>query len=409
AEAVVACPEVGGGRIGVVSAGEAKGEGVVRDGKEAAVGKAAAGSAWSGSVPKRGGLVVRAEGGAAAGLAVDTTLKTKQGVGGARCGAPGTEHWFVTPGAGSGKIDLHLANVDDRDASVDVIAISDAGRIDTPDGHTFTVDAHENRVIHLDKNGDGLGLPAVDSRMLAIKVVATSGRVAAAVKVDLGAKGYDWAPASAAPARTVILPGLPGGSGARTLFVAVPGEADARVKIQAVTAGGVFVPEGQDVLDAPAETVTPVDLESALVGKPAALVLTADRPIVAGFQAGGDDVSLGAGAAPLTGPTTLADAREGSTLLLTAPEGPARVRVTPVTSAGRGKPQEHELGAQRTLEIPQDSDALIVEPLQGTVYGARVVSLKSGKDRFVTVQPLTPTPVTLRLPPVADSLTAITR
>ncbi|GAA3240241.1 hypothetical protein GCM10010468_76860 [Actinocorallia longicatena] len=409
---LLACPESGGGRVGVVSAGTGAGESQVGALNGGALGKVGAGGVWSADGVKKGGVVVRSTGGAAVGLAADVTVRGKNGIGGMRCGAPATEHWFMTPGAGDGKIDLYLTNIDDREASVDVIAVSDTGSLDTPDGRALQVEPHSTRIVSMGRSADGLGLLAADSHMLGIKVSSTSGRVVAGVKADLGDKGFDWAPESVAPATTVVLPGVPGGSGRRTLYVDVPGENDARVKVQAVTASGTFVPEGQDVLDAPAQTVTPLDLEDALVGKPAALILTSDRPIVAGFQSGGDDVSLGAGAEPLTGAATLADAREGSSLLLTATTGPAKVRVTPLTKTGRGEPREFDVQGGRTLEIPQDSDGLIVEPVSGTVYGARVITIKGGKkgkERFVTVQPLTPTPLAYRLPPVADSLTAIVR
>ncbi|MCD0451193.1 DUF5719 family protein [Actinocorallia sp. API 0066] len=350
------------------------------------------------------------------------TVVGKRGVESAPCTAPGTEHWFVTPGPGDGPLDLHVTNVDDAPASVDLEAISDDGSLDTTDGKALEIPPRSTRVIGIGETLDGLGPIASDARVMALRVTATSGRVAAAVHADAGRRGLDWATAAAPPARHVIVPGVPGGSGTRTLFVGTPSRDDARVEIRVITADGVFAPEGQGLLDVPAGTVIPVDLEAALGGKPAAVELRSTKPLVAGLAAGGYDLGLGASAVPLDGGTTAvgalpaagatrvkAAARETASVVLTAPERDAVVEITPLVP-GQGAPAEVRIPAGRTVEVPFTATAVRIVPKAGSgpVYGARVLTVKAGQRRdHRTVRTLVPAPLEIRLPPVSDSLTSV--
>ncbi|WP_106397576.1 DUF5719 family protein [Actinocorallia populi] len=412
--AVAVCPDAAKAEITVASTGRGDGEAVVRD----PVGKVlttldAPGTAWTSTraqtAKRKGPLVVDASGAHAAGLAAVQTTEDRRGLSGARCAAPGTDHWFVTPGPGEGDVELHLANADDVPATVDVHAISDQGSLATTDGKSLEVPGQAARVVRIGRGPDGLGSVAAGTGVIALRVTATTGRVAAAVRTDLGSRGADWVPASAGPARALVLPGVPPGGGRRTLYVGAPGEADARVRIKVVTEDGVFAPEGQDTLEVPADTVMSLDLETSLGGRAAAVVLTSGRELVAGLQAGGEEVSYGAAAAPLGEGSTVAGSQKGSTLLLTAPEAAAVVRVTPLDKAGPGTAQEVRLAAGRTVEVPVDAAAVRVEPLAGSgpVYGARFRVVKSGRSRTATLLVLGPDPASVRLPAVGGSLTAV--
>ncbi|GAA0957219.1 DUF5719 family protein [Actinocorallia libanotica] len=412
--AVAVCPDAAKAEITVASTGRGEGEAVVRD----TVGKVmttldAPGTVWTTTkaqtAKRTGPLVVEASGAHAAGLAAVQTGQEKKGLTGARCSAPGTDHWFVTPGPGEGTVDLHLANADDIPATVDIHAISDEGGLATTDGKSLEVPGGASRVVRIGRSVDGLGTVAAGTGVLALRVTATTGRVAAAVRADLGGRGVDWVPATAGPSRELVLPGVPPGGGRRTLYVGAPGEADARVRINVITEDGVFAPEGRDTLDIPADTVMTLDLETSLGGRAAAVVLTSDRELVAGLQAGGEEVSYGAAAEPLAAGATVADARKGSTLLLTAPRDAAVVRVTPLGRSGPEAGQEVRLAAGRTVEVPVDAAAVRIEPLPGSgpVHGARWRTVKSGGSRTATLLVLGPAPERLRLPAVGGSLTAV--
>jgi hypothetical protein len=367
---------------------------------------------------------VRGGGALAAGLEAERTTYwpggDDRGLAGVRCARPGTDLWFLGPGPiAAERLDLFLTNVDAQPASVDVTALSGEGPLDTPDGQGTPVDPYSTKIIPLGKSPEGLGEILATARDLALRVHSTTGRVAASVRVRIGKKkGIEYMPLSPAPATSLVVPGIPSGQGRRQLLVGVPGADDARIKVQVLTPNGAFAPQGQDVLDAPAETVTPLDLDRALSGKPAAVRLVSDRPIVAGFNAQrDDDVGFGTATAPL-GATggVISDNRFDATLQLTAPAGAANVRITAIGGQGPGTPQTVKVPAGRTTEVtiaePRGGDhgyGVLVVPLPGSgpVHAARTLTTgKDGKGLF-TVLPVEPAVTTVTLPPVGDSQTAV--
>ncbi|HEV7934096.1 MAG TPA: DUF5719 family protein [Actinomadura sp.] len=438
--AVLACPAPAGTRLSALTSGLPGRRGHLRitapDGGERAQGPTATVTAWSQDIDDRASsgrrgnrdtaepYAVRASGAVAGGLEVEQTGMVKKGadrgLAGVRCTGPGTDMWFLGPGpVDAHDIELHLSNVDDQPAAVDVLALSGEGPLDTTDGRGTTVEPHSGRVVGIGRSAEGLGDIVKTARVLALHVRVTTGRASAAVRVRVGdKKGVDWMPLASPPTREVVVPGLPAGGGPRQLLVGVPGGADAQVKIQVITPSGMFAPEGQDRIDAPAQTVTPVDLERALSGKPAAVRLSSDRPIIAGFIATvGADVAYGAATAPLGGGGVVADNREGTVVLLTAPTGAATVRLVTVTGQGpAGSPREVTVAAGRTLEVkvpaPQGGDrgfGILITPRPGSpaVYGARVLTSGKGDKRLCTVLPVMPAPTSVAQPPVAESLTSL--
>ncbi|MGH3241228.1 MAG: DUF5719 family protein, partial [Spirillospora sp.] len=227
-------------------------------------------------------------------------------------------------------------------------------------------------------------------------------------------------------ATSVVVPGVPGGAGKRRLLISVPGDADARIRTQMITKDGVFAPQGQDVLDAPAKTVTSLAIDGALVAKAGAVRLVADRPIVAGFAAErGADIAYGTSTPPLTasGPGIVADNRFDSSLVLTAPSGAATVEVTTMNATGRSAPQEIKIPAGRTVETTltapngttdDDTDddtayGVVITPKAGSgpVHASRTLAKGKDDDYLFTVLPITPAATTLHLPDTADTPSAL--
>ncbi|WP_131742767.1 DUF5719 family protein [Actinomadura roseirufa] len=376
-------------------------------------------------------VTVRARGPLAAGLSAEQTTHwpggPDRGLAGVRCAVPGTDLWFTGPGPViADSLDLYLTNVDAQPASVDLTAISDAGPLDTTDGLATPVAPATTRVVRLGRSPEGLGDVLRSARDLALHVRTTGGRVAASLRARLGeGKGIEWVPLSAAPAPALVVPGVPSGPGGRWLLVAVPGDTAARVRVQVITPDGGYAPQGQDVLDAPARSVASLDLAKALSGKPAAVRLVADRPIVAGLVAErGADVAYGTATAPLGPPDgsgrpssgVVADVRLDSTLTLTAPSGPATVQVTPMAPWGPGTPQTVSVPAGRTVETrltaPPGSGegyGAVVTPKPGSspVYAARTLSTGEDDDYLFTVLPMNPAVTAQWLPKVGDSQTTL--
>ena len=82
-----------------------------------------------------------------------------------------------------------------------------------------------------------LGHLLQSSKIIALNVTTTVGQVVAAVRESRSATDSGiWLPATQAPARHLVIPGLPRASGTRELYIAVPGSAAAQVKVTAVTA-----------------------------------------------------------------------------------------------------------------------------------------------------------------------------
>jgi hypothetical protein len=456
--AVVACPAPGGARVSALSfpslAGPGPAPGGTAKGGKAKGGQAkgaasaqltggqvdltqtqggvpagsftAPGTAWSQDVKTAtGSYTVRAAGALAAGFeAEQTTLSNKgddRGLAAVRCADPGTDLWFLGPGPLAAKnLDLYLTNVDDQTAVVDASALSDGGPLDTTDGRGTTVEPHTTRVVPIGQSPEGLGVIVAQASLLGLHVHVTAGRVAASVRVRVGRqKGVDWLPVAAPPARRSVVPGVPSGGGRRQLLVAVPGDADARIKVQVITSAGAFAPQGQDTLDAPAGTVTPVDLAGALSGKAAAVRLVADQPILAGLAVQqGDDVAYGAATLPLGAGGdgaggAVADNRDVSSVLLTAPDGPATVKLVALTARGvAANPYVAKVEGTRTLEVRLAAPAggtggfgvvVVPQPGSGPVYASRVLTT----NNLITIMPIAPAPSTIRLPPVAGSLTSL--
>ncbi|GAA4235801.1 DUF5719 family protein [Actinomadura meridiana] len=370
---------------------------------------------------------VRAAGAMAAGLEAEQTVYQDdgddRGLAGASCAVPGTDLWFVGPGpVAADELELSLSNVDSQPASVDLTALSGEGPLDTVDGRGTRVDPYTTKVVKIGESAEGLGDVVKSATVMALHVHSRSGRVAASLRVRAGEeKGVEWLPRSPAPASSVLVPGVPSGSGERRLLVAVPGEADARVGVQVITKDGSYAPQGQGVIDAPAQTVTSVALD-ALTGRAAAVRLVADRPIVAGLAAErGADIAYGTSTPPLTAtaPGIAADNRFDSSLILTAPAGAATVQVTTVNAAGKSASHEVRIPAGRTIETdltdPDGKDGddtaygavITPKPGSGPVHASRVLAKGKGDDYLFTVLPIVPAATTVHLPTTADSQTAL--
>lgn len=372
---------------------------------------------------------VRATGALAAGLEAEQTTHWSggqdRGLASARCARPGTDLWFLGPGPlAADRIDLYLTNVDAQPASVDVTGLSGEGPLDTTEGLATPVAPYGTSVIRIGEQPEGLGDIVKTARDLALHVHTTAGRVAASLRVRIGEKkGVEWLPLSPGPAASAVVPGVPGGDGQRRLVIAVPGEADARIRVRAVTADGAFAPQGQDIVEAPAQSVTSVDLAGALSGRAAAVRLDSDRPIIAGYAASrGADVAYGTATEPLGGASgasaVIADDRFDASVVLTAPAGRATVQITTMDAQGAGAPQKVGIGAGRTVETklaaPHGGDkgygaVITAEPGSGPVYAARIMAKGKGDGYLFTVLPLMPAPTTVRLPPTGDSQTALIR
>ena len=218
-----------------------------------------------------------------------------------RCAAPARQWWFVGAGSTAERDStMLLSNVDDSDAVVDVVLRGADGPLETTGAQGVRVGAGQTVDLRL------FDLVAGEDDV-ALEVVATQGRVVAAVSDDwsgVDVVGSDWLPASPAPAETVLLPGVLDPGPRSRLVVANASESATPVDVSLVDDSGTFLPTNAPSVVAPAGGVVSVRLPD--VGAGAALLVEADTPVTAAVRIGTDsDVGYAVQGPQLDGPTVV--------------------------------------------------------------------------------------------------------
>lgn len=290
------------------------------------------------------------------------------------CGRAATTSWFVGVRSGPDAVaEVELINADAQDASVDITVYGPEGRVNSPGSRGLIVDAHSRRVVPL---GPVFSL----DQPVSLKVATSSGRVAAVVKQLLRADGQpagaDWLPASAEPATTVVVPGVPAGTGGRDLVVVNPEERTASVALQVLGADGPTAVPGFETIDLPPQTSRSIPLSGALAESAAGLLLRSEQPVTAsvlsgnGGAAGAQEFSSQVATTALSGAGVLAlsagRAVTPALQLSNAGQQPTRARVTVTGADGKellSRSVEVAGLAQARVALPRVTDALVrVEP-----------------------------------------------
>ncbi|HEY9242213.1 MAG TPA: DUF5719 family protein [Streptosporangiaceae bacterium] len=358
-----------------------------------------------------GGVVIQASGSLAQGLEAEQTSAGSLPT--AACTSPGTNFWFT--GAGqrtASRIELYLMNAGSQVADVAVDIATDAGPLQETTDTGISVPPHGMIV-------QSLATTLHNSRAISLHVRTSVGQVAAAVEESTAGGAATWLPAAQPPARSLVVPGLPGVAGTRQLYIAVPGVKDATVKVTAVTSRGSYQPTGASGIDLPGGSAAEITVPS-LGGIPAALRLTANTPVTASVLIPGGGGALGAftAAAPaieeqgvvadnLTGPG------RSSTLVLSAPRGAARVTVAEIASAGSATRQTQNVPVPAGKSVvvslrairgaPRGTPfAVVIMPQAGSgpVYAGRVIMGNGAGAALQAMLPVASALTTVPLPPV---------
>ncbi len=348
--------------------------------------------------------------------AMEAEEATGAGLASVRCGAPGSDLWFVGPGqqGGVAQIQLDLMNVDALPASVDVSIITDAGLVQAGGDTGITVPPHQTVT-------EALSSLAGDASVVAIEVRTSIGRVAADVSESSSHGGTaSWLPSAAAPSTQLVIPGVPPSGSTAGLYIVVPGSANARVSVAAITAQGRHQPFGTQTIDLPGDSASYVPLTP--LGGIAALELTANVPVTAGVLVPGSGLgAFTAATAPISEQAVVAgnttSSGFGVTVVLSAPAGQARVRLTEMAAVpGATSSQIVTVQAGHTLTVsamlPRGAKhgsafAIVITPLAGSgpLFAARVET--QGQNTVVSIIPAISALTTITLPPVRDSYDAI--
>jgi hypothetical protein len=369
------------------------------------------------TAPARGGVVVQASGSMARGLEVEQI--TAAGVPSIRCESPGTDFWFVGPGQHTAaQIQLFLMNTAGQPADVNVEVATDAGPLQGSTDTGVAVAPHSTVVQTLAPVLHG-------SRVISLHVRTSVGQVVAGVQETKGAGGSGaWLPVAQEPATHVVLPGLPATAGIRQLFVAVPGTADAHLKLTAVTTRGSYPPAGGTGIDIPGGSAVAILLPS-LSGIPAAIKLSANVPVTASAMVtGGSSGAPGvftAASLPLEEQGVIAYCRTGgganSELVLSAPGRAVKARITEISASGTtvGTPQIVEIGAGHSLVQQlgkgggsgrKSAFSVLVTPLAGSgpLYAGRVISGSGTGGIVQSLLPVASALTTVPLPRVQNTV-----
>ncbi len=320
---------------------------------------------------------VRATGPLAAGSTATMTSSAasgvNRGIASTACATPSAEFWFAGAGSAVGRRDvLVLTNLDNANASVDVTFYGAAGELENTAGHGIVVRSRSQAEVYMRTVVPG-------QRELAMRVVSTGGRIAAALRDNTSVgpvpSGTDWLSPSAEPARETVLPGVAPGPGARVLTVVNPGDLQTTATVNILGKNGRFRPAGRDTIVIPAGGIRSVRLDDAVRGEAAAVSVSAEQPVFAAVrvidQKNTDFASLGS-TVPLTGPSylVLPPHADPATLILAAPgeRGSAQVEVRSANGAMVSR-RSVKVGSEASTALPlpaaKTSTYLTVSPGEG--------------------------------------------
>ncbi|MFD7710938.1 DUF5719 family protein [Streptomyces sp. NPDC059786] len=370
-------------------------------------------------------VIGTAEGKSAPGWTVQQTTEVAAGTGrgllGVNCTAPDTEFWFPGASTADARTDyVHLTNPDDSAAVVDVELYGKDGALKSTVGEGITVQPHASEPVLLSTLTDS---PQTD---LTVHVSVRSGRVAAAVQALDDELGGDWLPASADPAGSLVLPGIPEDATSVRLVAFATGDSDADLKVRLASTSGLITPAGNETLHVKAGMTAAVDLGDLTRGEAGSLVLTptsGSAPVVAALKVvrgkgTKQETAFIPAAAPVGTRATVADNRaKGTTLALTATGSTAKVKVTASAGSEGGtaatKTYTIKGGTTQDVDAPVPSGlkgtyALTVEPVSGgPVHAARMLAETLNGISAFTVQTLPDDRGTVSVPEAEQDLSVL--
>ena len=207
--------------------------------------------------------------------------------GGTLCAGPTSSQWFVGASADiTTKGRLIVVNSGLSEAVVDVNVFTENGKQPL---RTLNVPSKNYSVIPVDSLAPG-------DKTLTVNVLPRSGRINAFMIDEQGkglrALGGDFVNPINAPSRTLVIPAIPnqgkkpgqGAAAAHVLRLLTPGEVDASVTVELLSADGVFVPVGLNSRVITAGLVTEFSFSPKISSSAFAVKVTSTEPIVAAVQ-----------------------------------------------------------------------------------------------------------------------------
>lgn len=370
----------------------------------------------------------QATGDMAPGFTLDATLDSgatgtdSYGLASAACIQPDTNFWFIGAGTDANPVaQLNLVDIDSLTSQVNLTEYDSTGQL-----NGAAQAANQGLVV---QNGSQLNPPgqltntAGTPDAFALNVVATTGRVAAALLSGDGKGGGRDFVAAEQPATSLVIPGVPafatGTTGKLELMLMATSQ-DADVTLKWI-GKSTFTPS-VTVPHLAAGHVQSVDISGIPApGEAGALEIDSNGgPIIGVIKVletagGSSDTAYLTPVSALTGDSVVAVDVAGSTVELTNKSAQAaQVRVTtsgPTATGTAATPIQKTVTvpANSTLDVPLAAPtagnefAVTVTPLDGAsqIYAARVMT---GDAPLITIQPMFTASESVLIPPVRADL-----
>jgi len=324
----------------------------------------------------------------------------ERGMSGAPCLAPSTEQWFTgVELTANTQASIMLANLDSTDAMADVT-------IWTADGPAQAAGLGGIKVIAGQTTEVPLNVKLTTVEPVAVRVATSKGRLVAYLRQHLwqGAqpRGGDWIPEGGSPASKLVIPGIPAGTGTRTLVIANAGQDPVIVQAEMLGLEGVSSPPGLEAIAVNGQSVVTVDAAAPLADQAGSLRLTSTGAITAGIILSSDgtgaasDPAYLAAAAPLDSdglwPFPVPATTALTLQLVNAGDAPQTAIVTATTAPGvAGKQTNVALpaGTTVTVKLPKtDMRVLHIQTTATDVYGVVLATGQIGTISGLAAVPL---------------------
>ena len=213
--------------------------------------------------------------------------RTGSWAGGALCSGPASSQWFVGASADiTTKGRLIIVNSGLSDAVVDLNVFTENGKQPL---RTLNVPSKNYLVIAVDSLAPG-------DKTLTVNVLPRSGRINSFVIDEQGkglrALGGDFVNPINTPSRSLVIPAIPnqgkkpgqGVAPAHVLRLLTPGEVDASVTVELLSADGVFIPVGLNSRAVSAGVVTEFTFSPKISSSAFGVKITSTEPVVAAVE-----------------------------------------------------------------------------------------------------------------------------
>ena len=305
--------------------------------------------------------------------------------GGALCTGPASSQWFVGGAADvTTRGRLVIVNSGLSDAVVDVESFTENGRQPL---RAINVASKNYTVIPVDSLAPG-------DKTLTVHVAPRSGRINAFM-IDEQGKGLkglggDLVNSSALATRNIVIPAIPNQMSKKspalshTLRVLTPGDVDANVTVEVMSADGVFVPVGLTSRSISSGIVTEFQLDPNITSNVMAVRITATEPVVAAVKStvvvSGRKDFVWSTAAPELAPLTIAVT--GLTPLISFAGDRINVSVDVTLINGKVVRQNVKGSDIANWRVPANARSFTVVKVGAATYAGALVSSANGYGYF---------------------------